>query len=175
MAMGSDPDMQPRQGGASRTVGAESAAVSDRGDLCAKVYAILRAIAQDQMNAERPGHTLSATALVHEAYLRLNGSPGGAPAERSKFLHAAAEAMRRVLIEHARARGRQKRGGGAPKLSLDTIGDVADLASDEQCGQIVAFDDSFRRLEEHEPRLADMVRLRFFAGLSIAETAGEKP
>jgi len=123
------------------------------------------------MNAERPGHTLSATALVHEAFLRLRGSPAGIPADRAQFLHAASEAMRRILIEHARARARLKRGGPALRLSLDAIGEVADLASDDQSDQIVAFDDAFRRLEERDPRLAAMVRLRFFAGLSVAETA----
>jgi RNA polymerase sigma factor (TIGR02999 family) len=138
--------------------------------LATTVYAHLRAIAQVQMSAERPGHTLTATALVHEAFLRVNGVSQGAPVERAHFLHAAAEAMRRILIEHARARARQKRGGAAARISLDAIGDVADLASTEQGEQIVAFDDAFRRLEESEPRLADIVRLRFFAGLSNAET-----
>jgi RNA polymerase sigma factor (TIGR02999 family) len=140
-------------------------------ELAATIYSHLRAIAQDQMNAERPGHTLTATALVHEAYIRLNGSPNTPAAGRAAFLNAAAEAMRRILIEHARARGRHKRGGGAGRLSLDAIGEVADLASADQGDQILAFDDAFRRLEESDPRLAGVVRLRFFAGLSNAETA----
>jgi RNA polymerase sigma factor (TIGR02999 family) len=140
-------------------------------DLTGKVYAVLRAVAQEQMNHERAGHTLSATALVHEAFLRLSKSPAGFPAERTQFIHAAAEAMRRILIEHARARGRQKRGGERAKMSLDAIGEVADLAREDQSDQIVAFDEAFRRLEESDPRLATLVRLRFFAGLSVAETA----
>lgn len=137
------------------------------------VYAHLRAIAQSQMNAERPGHTLSATALVHEAYLRLGGRSDAAVQGRSAFLHAAAEAMRRILIEHARSRKRIKRGGGSARLSLQSIGDVADLArvDDDHAEDVVAFDDAFRRLEAHEPRAASVVRLRFFAGLSIPEVA----
>lgn len=143
-------------------------------ELASTVYSHLRAIAQHQMNAERKGHTLSATALVHEAYMRLADSPNAPSVSRPQFLYAAAEAMRRILIEHARARGRIKRGGGAAKVSLDAIGDVADLAcsdSEESGEAIVAFDEAFRRLEEHDPRMAGVVRLRFYAGLSVAETA----
>lgn len=149
-------------------------------DLATTVYAHLRAIAQNQMKGERVGHTLTATALVNEAYMRLRGHPAAGanmgaaaadPRSRGLFLHAAAEAMRRILVEHARARGRVKRGGGAAKVSLDSIGDVADLASDGQADLITAFDESFRRLEAHDPRFADVVRMRFFAGLSVAETA----
>lgn len=155
-------------------------------ELAAAVYAQLRAIAQSQMTAERPSHTLSATALVHEAYMRLGkggwGAGGGGPAptgstmspSRGAFLHAAAEAMRRILIEHARARGRVKRGGGAGRVSLENIGDVADLAlaeRDDGGDGIVAFDEAFRRLEEHDSRIAQVVRLRFYAGLTVEETA----
>ena len=125
------------------------------------------------MNAERAGHTLSATALVHEAYLRLGGDRAIRSGGRGAFLHAAAEAMRRILIEHARARGRIKRGGGAAKIPLDAIGDVADLDTVDQghAETIFAFDEAFRRLEAQEPRIADVVRLRFFAGLNVPETA----
>jgi RNA polymerase sigma factor (TIGR02999 family) len=137
------------------------------------VYQRLRAIAQQQMNQERAGHTLSATALVHEAYMRLSGDPSVAGSGRGAFVHAAAQAMRRILIEHARARARVKRGGNAVRLPLDAIGDVADLdAVDEQrADTILAFDGAFRRLEEREPRIADVVRLRFFGGLSVPQTA----
>lgn len=142
-------------------------------DLASTVYAHLRAIAQHQMNAERPGNTLSATALVHEAYLRLGGSGLVRDAGAEAFYNAAAQAMRRILIERARARGRVKRGGGVRPLPLEAIGDVADLdALDEAGGEgILAFEQVFRRLEEHEPRVAEVVRLRFFAGLSVPETA----
>ena len=141
------------------------------GDLTDTIYSHLRAIAQQQMNQERPGHSLSATALVHEAYLRLERDPRNPGVRRAPFLLAASDAMRRILIEHARARGRLKRGGGAVLTPLDAIGDVADLerlAGDER---FFAFDDAFRRLQGHEPSVADVVRLRFFAGLSVPETA----
>jgi RNA polymerase sigma factor (TIGR02999 family) len=135
------------------------------------VYSHLRAIAQNQMNGERAGHSLSATALVHEAYLRLGKARSGV--ERGAFVFAAAEAMRRILIEHARARVRIKRGGGAARVPLDAIGDVADLdaAGGEASESVFAFDGAFRRLEEHDPGVADVVRLRFFAALSVPETA----
>jgi len=145
------------------------------------VYMHLRAIAQQQMNGERRQHTLTATALVHEAFLRIgaHSAVGGAsldaaPEQRLAFLRSAAEAMRRILIEYARSRSRLKRGGGKDgptRLSLDAIGEVADLASDEQCETILALDDAFQRLERHGERFAEVVRLRFFAGLSVAETA----
>lgn len=126
------------------------------------------------MNSERAGHTLSATALVHEAYLRLSGDSRVQLTGRSGFVAAAAEAMRRILIEHARARARVKRGGGAARLSLESIGDVADLAAAarEDGGEgILAFDEALRRLQDHDPRFAEVVRLRFYAGLTISEVA----
>lgn len=140
------------------------------GALSQTIYSHLRAIAQHQMNQERAGHSLSATALVHEAYLRLGT---GKTPDDPAFLFAAAEAMRRILIEHARARGRIKRGGGVGRVSLDTIGDVADLhaAGGEASESVFAFDEAFRRLQEHDPGVADVVRLRFYAGLSVPEAA----
>ena len=152
----------------------EATPPADDAALGITVYKHLRAIAQNQMNAERSGHTLSATALVHEAFLRIEGERArghAAPPERGRFLHAAAEAMRRILIEHARARGRAKRGGGSARLSLDAIGDIADLAMAEHAEETIAFDEAFHRLEAYDGRLAQVVRLRFFAGLSVAETA----
>jgi RNA polymerase sigma factor (TIGR02999 family) len=125
------------------------------------------------MNEERTGHSLSATALVHEAYMRLERSSSTPDVQRGAFVFAAAEAMRRILIEHARARSRLKRGGGAVRVSLDAIGDVADLdaASGEESESVFAFDEAFRRLQEHDAGAADVVRLRFYAGLSVPETA----
>jgi RNA polymerase sigma factor (TIGR02999 family) len=125
------------------------------------------------MKGERRGHTLSATALVHEAFLRLEGTELMRSSGSGAFYTAAAVAMRRILVEHARSRARVKRGGGAARIRLDEIGDVADLdAADEQHGEVIlAFDDAFRRLEEHEPSVADVVRLRFFAGLTVAQVA----
>jgi RNA polymerase sigma factor (TIGR02999 family) len=150
-------------------------------DLARTVYEELRAIAHRHMQAERPSHTLSATALVHEAVLRLNNDAtlGGAgthadPAMRRQFFRAAAEAMRRILIEHARSRERLKRGGGPErrsKVSLSDIGDVADLTQAEHPETVLALDAALERLVELDERFGDVVRLRFFAGLSVDQTA----
>lgn len=131
------------------------------------VYDELRALARSQLRRERPDHSLQATALVHEAYLRL-ARDGRAPwNDRRLFFVAAAEAMRRILIEHARKRGRAKRGGDPVRVELSSV----DLAREEDLDQIVALDDAFRRLEIQDRRAADVVRLRFYAGLSVEETA----
>ena len=132
-----------------------------------QVYEELRAIAKRQMEGERHDHTLGATALVHEAYVRLLGSEAPPLPDRAGFFHAAAEAMRRILIEYARARGRKKRGGGRRRLQLEAI----DLADDETVGEILAVDDAIRRLENEDAPAAEVVRLRFFAGLSVEEAA----
>lgn len=136
------------------------AALTDR------LYAQLRAIAQQQMNHERNDHTLQATALVHEAYMRL-AKAGIAWSGLGAFYHAAAEAMRRILIEHARKRGALKRGAGRVPRVLN----VADLASLDDPGQVLALDDAILRLEVEEPRAGAVVRLRFYAGLTVDQTA----
>lgn len=136
------------------------------------IYAQLRAIAQQRMGGERAGHTLEATALVHEAYIRLLGDQDIQWANRAHFFHAAAEAMRRILIEYARSRGRQKRGGdnqGRPRQRVSL--DVIDLAVEADPDEILSVDDAVRRLESRDPDLGRIVRLRFFAGLSEQETA----
>jgi RNA polymerase sigma factor (TIGR02999 family) len=138
-------------------------------DLLPIVYQSLKDLARQRMATERHGHTLQATALVHEAYLRLAG--GGARsvrwASKVQFYHAAAEAMRRILIEHARARGRVKRGGGVHRVPVNLL----ELAEGGEREEILALDEAIRRLEEHTPEIAAIVRLRFFAGLTVAETA----
>jgi RNA polymerase sigma factor (TIGR02999 family) len=133
------------------------------------VYDELRAIARAQLRNERPDHSLQATALVHEAYLRLMGGADRGPPwnDEQHFFRAAAEAMRRILIEHARKRGRVKRGNDPVRVELSS----ANLANDNDLEQLVALDDAFRRLEDKDPRAADVVRLRFYAGLSVEETA----
>ncbi len=131
------------------------------------VYDELRRIARAQLRHERPDHSLQATALVHEAYLRLMSDRRPPWNDREHFFRAAAEAMRRILIEHARKRGRAKRGNDPVRVELSS----ANLASDDDLEQVVALDDAFRRLEEQDPRAADVVRLRFYAGLSVEETA----
>jgi RNA polymerase sigma factor (TIGR02999 family) len=137
-------------------------------DLLPVVYAQLRAIAQQHMNNERAAHTLEATALVHEAYLRLVGSEDVGWDSRAHFFTAAAEAMRRILIEHARARQRIKR-GGAERQRVPLTG--LDLAAEHDAEEVLAVDEAFRRLVVEDPSAANVVRLRFFAGLSVAETA----
>lgn len=140
--------------------------------LAERVYDQLRALAQKQMNLERPGHTLSATALVHEAYMRLAG-PRKAPWQnRAHYYAAAAQAMRRILIDHARAktaRGGLHRQPEIGSLSLD-IPDAAALA-DADPEQILAVDAAIVRLESEDPEAAAVVRLRFYAGLSVDQTA----
>jgi len=139
-------------------------------ELLPVVYDQLRKIAQQRMSGERAGHSLEATALVHEAYLRLVGDDGEGLrwANRAHFFAAAAEAMRRILVDHARGKGRLKRGGGQARLSLS----VAALgAEDENSDEILALDEALRRLEKQDERMARIVSLRFFAGLGVEETA----
>ncbi len=143
---------------------------SARNELIDAVYDQLRKIAQVRMNAERSDHTLQATALVHEAYLKL--APGLGEREiknRFDFYGAAAEAMRRILIDHARAQVTGKRRG--EKVSLNEIGDVACLANTNDSDLVVAVSEALESLANKHPDLATLVRLRFYAGLSIEETA----
>ena len=139
----------------------------DMGALLPLVYDRLRAIASRRMAGERRGHTLQATALVHEAYLKLAGREKLAWTSRAHFYAAAAEAMRRILIDHARGKARAKRGKGRERVPLD----VVDLASRECLDEILSVDEAVHRLEEQDPRLVEVLKLRFYAGLSEKETA----
>ena len=140
-------------------------------ELLPLVYEQLRQIANARMAGERRDHTLQATALVHEAYARMMGHGNDAWANRRHFYFSAAEAMRRILIEHARARSRLKRGGpGIKRRSLD-FGAVADLATEDKSEEILALDEALHRLKEERPRAAEVVTLRFFGGLTVEETA----
>ena len=142
---------------------------SARDDLVSAVYQQLREIAQVRMNSERPDHTLQATALVHEAYLRLMPDVVARDFRNHyDFYGAAAEAMRRILIEHARKRQTAKRGG---KITKVPIGNVAELAQADDPEAVVALNEAFEHLVDTEPELSKVVRLRFFAGLSLEETA----
>ncbi len=143
-----------------------SAGASDGAELLPLVYDELRRLARHRMAGENAGHTLQATALVHEAYLRLGGADAKF-ASRAHFFHLAATAMQRILVEHARGRGRIKRGGGMRRLP----GNVLDLAAAPDSEEILALDDALRRLDVESPQSAAVVRLRFFAGLSVDETA----
>ena len=136
-------------------------------DLLPLVYRSLRQLAEQQMRQERGAHTLQATALVHEAYLRLVGDQDMGWDSRAHFYGAAAEAMRRILIEHARRVGAQKRGGGWKREILS----VADLSSDESIGHALDIDAAIEALKAHDPRAASIAQLRFYTGLSVDETA----
>ena len=145
----------------------DALAVGDRraaADLLPLVYDELRKLAAARMAAENPGHTLDATALVHEAYLRLVGSPSFE--SRSHFLRAAAEAMRRILVDHARGRVADKRGGHRQRVPLDEAVRWA-----ESPGHILALEDALTRFAVEEPRKAELVVMRFFAGMTIPEAA----
>ena len=133
------------------------------------VYDELRKLAAARMHQERPGHTLDSTALVHEAYLRLVGRGPDVPgfANRAHFFAAAAEAMRRILIESARRKRRDKRGGDRRRVDLDAVAPAADDPADD----VLALDEALGQLAAEDARKADLVRLRYFAGLSLEEAA----
>ncbi len=132
------------------------------------VYDELRAVARRQLRAEDTGHTLGATALVHEAYVRLADREQLSPNDRQHFFAIAAQSMRRVLIDHARARKRQKRGRGQVPLPLEN---VEAFLTQEAAEELTALDEALDRLARANPRAAAVVERRFFAGLSLAETA----
>ena len=131
------------------------------------VYDQLRRIAQQRMKDEKPGHTLQATALVHEAYLRLVRNKKLKWSSRAQFYVAAAQAMQRILVEHARKKKRLKRGGDRRPVASN----VVDLARDENLEDVVVLHEAIDRLEGEDPRAALVTRLRFYAGLTVAETA----
>ncbi|MEO5989424.1 MAG: ECF-type sigma factor [Candidatus Eisenbacteria bacterium] len=161
--MTSPDDRQPEQSGGS----------SDA--FFAQVYDELRAIAHARMRGERAGHSFQTTELVHEAYVRLRPAEATEWGSRGQFFAAAAEAMRRILVDHARARGRLKRGGDgagrvAPKVTLD-LESAAALADDQDPELVLTLDRAIERLGERDQRAAEIVRLRFYAGLSVVEVA----
>ncbi len=131
------------------------------------VHEELRRIAQRQMSHERPGHTLQATALVNEAYLKLAGNEGFEWRDRAHFYAVCAQVMRHVLIDHARAHARDKRGGGAVQVSLND----AIALSEQRAEELVALDEALRSLEHLDPQKGRIVEMRYFGGLSIEETA----
>lgn len=133
-------------------------------ELLPQVYAELRQLAAAKLAGENPGHSLDATALVHEAFLKLGGERSFAT--RVDYLRAAAQAMRRILVDHARARNAVKRGGGK-RVELETDHLAIPLPSDE----IEALDEALSRLTQSQPQLAELVQLRNFGGLTLAECA----
>ncbi|MEZ4425586.1 MAG: sigma-70 family RNA polymerase sigma factor [Gemmatimonadota bacterium] len=139
------------------------------------LYEELRILAAQRLRHERPGHTLGATALVHEAYLKLVDQSRVEWQSRAHFLAVASQAMRRILINHAEARQAAKRGGGAAHVPLD---EVADLLTEAQVAELVALERALADLERVNPRGAHVVTYRFFGGLTfdeIAEAMGIAP
>jgi len=133
------------------------------------VYEELRSLAARKMSAELPGQTLQATALVHEAYIRLVDVEKAQHWDsRGHFFAAAAEAMRRILINRARDKNRLKHGGHLRRLDLDKIEIAADTADDE----LLAVDEALGRLAEENKTCAELVKMRFFSGLSLEDAAG---
>lgn len=130
------------------------------------VYDELRRLAAGYMRRERPDHTLQATALVHEAYLKLAGQTVTWQS-RAHFFGVAAQIMRRILVDHARACHAEKRGSGQAKVSLDN----ALLLSTAESGELLDLDNALTRLAEIDAHLARVVELRYFAGMSVSETA----
>ena len=131
------------------------------------VYEELRLLARKNMAGERPDHTLGATALVHEAYLKLVGNQKIEWKNRVHFFASAAEAMRRILIDRARSRGCIKRGGDRKRIPLKSV----DLTIEQDSSDILALDESLQRLQKQDGRMYKVVMLRFFAGLSVEKTA----
>lgn len=136
-------------------------------ELLPVVYEELRLLAARKLSSEPPGQTLQATALVHEAYLRLVGDDSKGWDNRGHFFAAAAEAMRRILVEKARRKNTAKRGGNRARIDLPDLEAPAGLPSDE----LVLLDQALNRLHEEAPLKAELVKLRFFAGLSIDQAA----
>jgi len=136
-------------------------------ELLPLVYDELRRLARQYMRRERPGNTLQTSALVNEAYLRLIDQRDVRWQNRAHFYGIAAQLMRRILVDHARKRSYQKRGGGAHRVTLEE----GLIVSDERAGDIVALDDALNSLADIDQRQSRIVELRFFAGLSIEETA----
>ncbi|MEI7658512.1 MAG: ECF-type sigma factor [Phycisphaerae bacterium] len=135
------------------------------------VYDQLRAAAQKHMMGEAQGHTLSATVLVHEAYLKLAGPRAVPWAGRGHFYAAAAESMRRILIDHARAKAAGIRGGPDARRAAVSLTSLPDLNSDTESAGFLILNEAIARLEGADSDAAAVVRLRYFAGLSIEQTA----
>lgn len=133
------------------------------------VYDELRRIARRHLARERKDHTLQSTALVHEAYMRLIGGSAGEYQNRQHFFAVAAQVIRRVLVDHARAVNAAKRGGGMQKILLENQPEAS--SAPENIAEVLALHEALRRLAEFDPQQERIVELRYFAGLSIEETA----
>lgn len=143
---------------------------SDRAadQLVSALYDELRVLARSHLRRELTGHTLDTTALVNEAYLRLCGQAGLTGVDHSRFFVIASNTMRRILVDHARTRNRQKRGGGDIVLSLD---EAEPFLTDEEADELLALNEALDRLATLNPRGCEVVQLRYFAGLGVEEVA----
>jgi len=150
-----------------RLIAWNSGDIAARDDVIRGVYQELRSMADRYLRLEHPGHTLQPTALVHEAYFRLIDQTQVNWQNRAHFFGVAAQMMRRILVDHARTKQRDKRGGPARKLSLDE----AMEASTERAADLVALDSALESLAQIDPRKSRVIELRFFGGLSVEETA----
>jgi RNA polymerase sigma factor (TIGR02999 family) len=145
----------------------------DRGDdtaadrLLSAVYEELRRLAAGKMARERPGQTLQATSLVHEAWLRLTGGGNQKWENRAHFFGAAAEAMRRILIDNARRKAARRHGGGQQRLNIQDV-EVAGAVPDDE---LLEIDEALARFATQDPKKAELVKLRYFVGLTLEETA----
>lgn len=139
--------------------------INDGGELAPVIYQELRRLASSYLRKERPGHTLQPTALIHEAYLRLVDQNTPQFQSRAHFLGVAAQLMRQILVDHARAQRAAKRGGDARKVPLEE----ALVYSYEKSGELVALDDALRDLAALDERKCRVIEMRFFGGLSVEE------
>lgn len=160
--------MEPRAEPLTTLINAASAGDSIAANrLLEMVYNELQTLARAQMRGAGAGHTLQPTALVHEAYLRLFGSPDMTWNSRGHFFAAAARAMRNILVDQARRRGSQKRGGGRRAIALDDAEPAFDAPSDD----VLALDEALNELERSDPRKARITMLHVFAGMTLADVA----
>jgi RNA polymerase sigma factor (TIGR02999 family) len=148
-----------------QTAGADDAHRAE--NLLPLVYEDLRRIAASRMASQPAGHTLQATALVHEAYLRLVGNPGHTWQDRRHFFAAAAEAMRHILVDRARRKSAVRHGGNQVRLEFDDVNVAASSADDV----VIAVHEALELLAQQDPQAAELVRLRFFAGFTFAQAA----
>ncbi|MCA8952501.1 MAG: sigma-70 family RNA polymerase sigma factor [Planctomycetes bacterium] len=139
----------------------------DATDLAAELYDELRRLAHARMKGQTPGHTLQTTGLVHEAWLKLGGGRDSRFRDREHFFRAAAQAMRSVLIDHARRKRADKRGGGRQRVPLDDIA----AAYEAQSLDLLTLESALVTLESTDEELAEIARLRFFAGLTVPDVA----
>ena len=161
------PDQQPDTSVTSLLAKARSGDAAALANVFPLIYQELHRLAEQQLRREPDGHTLSPTALVHEAYMRLIDYSRMEWTGRAHFMSVAATAMRRILVDHARGHRSAKRGGGARHVSLDAV----QLGIEERADLLIAVDDALGRLKEIDARQAQVVECRFFGGMTEEETA----